>query len=119
MTAKDIFTSIRNIFKALREGEFLLRIRADKFYMHIMYLFLLMWLTIMLSLRVDKTLALAGSNKAAIEELRIRHSEKEAELVKLESASATEERLVRMGSKVTRPTEPATVISKRLPGQAR
>ncbi|MBP5675596.1 MAG: hypothetical protein J6W94_01115 [Bacteroidales bacterium] len=109
----NIWAAVRNTLKALRNGEFLLRIRADKYYMHIMYLFLLMWLTIMLSLRVDKTLAQAGENKAAIEELRIRHSEKEAELVKLESASATEARLRKMGSKLVMPAEPATVIKKK------
>lgn len=109
----NIWAAVRNTLKALRNGEFLLRIRADKYYMHIMYLFLLMWLTIMLGLRVDKTLAQAGENKAAIEELRIRHSEKEAELVKLESASATEARLRKMGSKLVMPAEPATVIKKK------
>ena len=57
---KKFWTATKNIFKALRNGEFLLRIRADKYYLHIMYLFLLMWLSILLSLRVDKTLATAG-----------------------------------------------------------
>jgi hypothetical protein len=113
MTLGSIWAAVRNTFKALRNGEFLLRIRADKYYMHIMYLFLLMWLTIMLSLRVDKTLAKAGENKAAIEELKIRHSEKEAELVKLESASQTAARLDRMGSRLAMPQEPATVIKKK------
>ena len=112
MTMKDVGTAIRNTFKALRSGEFLLRIRADKYYMHIMYLFLLMWLTIMLSLRVDKTLAKVGENKVKIEELKIRKSEKDAEVVKLESASATEARLQRMGSKAAMPKEPATMIRK-------
>lgn len=113
MTMKEVGTAIRNTFKALRSGEFLLRVRADKYYMHIMYLFLLMWLTIMLSLRVDKTLAKVGENKAKIEQLRIRKSEKDAEVVKLESASATETRLMKMGSKAAMPTEPPTVIKKK------
>lgn len=112
MTLKDVGTAIRNTFKALRSGEFLLRIRADKYYMHIMYLFLLMWLTIMLSLRVDKTLVQVGKNKAKIEELRIQRSEREAEVVKLESASATEARLIKMGSKAAMPKEPATMIKR-------
>ena len=110
---RNVWTAIRNSFKAIRSGEFLLRIRADKYYLHILYLFLLMWLTILLSLRVDRTLALAGRNKEEIEELRIRHSEKEAELVRLESASATEARLKKMGSKVAMPTEPPKVIRNR------
>ena len=113
MSAKSFFQSIRNGFRALRNGEFLLRIRLDKYYMHVMYLFLLMWVTILLSLQVDKTLARVGDNKAAIEELRIHHAEKEAALVKLRSASATETRLEKMGSKAAMPTEPPTVIKKK------
>lgn len=113
MTAHTIWTAIKNSVRALRNGEFLLRVRADKLYMHILYLFLLMWLTIMLSLQVDKTLTRAGANKAAIEELKIHHAEREAALVKLRSASGIEERLEKMGSKAALPEEPATVIKKR------
>ena len=113
MSAKSFFLSIRNGLRALRSGEVLLRIRADKYYMHIMYLFLLMWVTILLSLQVDKTLTKAGDNKAAIEQLRIHHAEKEAALVKLKSASATEIRLQKMGSKAAMPTQPPTVIKRK------
>ena len=113
MTFKEVGAAIGNTLRALRKGEFLLRVRADKYYMHIMYLFLLMWLTIMLSLQVDKTLTVAGSNKAALEELRTHHAEKEAALVKLRSASATQERLQKMGSQAALPKEPATLIKKK------
>jgi hypothetical protein len=113
MSAKSVWTAIRNFYRALRNGELLLRIRADKYYIHILYLFLLMWVTIMLSLQVDKTLAKAGDNKAALEQLRIHHAEKEAELVKLHSASAAEDRLRELGSKATLPSEPATLVKNR------
>ena len=108
--ATRVWHSIRNAFKAIREGELLLRLRADKFLMHILYLFLLMWATILLGLQVDKTLARVSENKAALEKLRIHHAEKEAALVKLHSASAAQIRLKELGSDATLPTEPATVI---------
>lgn len=113
MSAKTIWMAVGNTFRALRNGEFLLRIRADKYYMHILYLFLLMWLTILLSLQVDKTLTKAGENKAAIEELRIHHTERQAALVRLKSAGATEQRLKKMGSQTAMPKEPATLLKKR------
>jgi len=113
MSMRTIWHAIRNTFKAIRNGEFLLRIRADKFYMHIMYLFLLMWMTILLSLQVDKTLTRVGDNKVKLEKLRIHHAEKEAALVKLHSASAAEIRLKELGSEAALPTEPATVIKKK------
>ena len=107
------FHAIRNTFRAIRKGELLLRLRADKYYMHIMYLFLLMWATILLSLQVDKTLARVGDNKAALEQLRIHHAEKEAALVKLHSASAAETRLKELGSDAALPNEPASVIKSK------
>ncbi len=105
--------TVGNVLRALRNGELLLRIRADKYYMHIMYLFLLMWMSILLSLQVDKTLARVGDNKAALEQLRIHHAEKEAALVKLHSASAAETRLKELGSEAALPQTPASVIKKK------
>ena len=108
MSLQDIGRSIRNFWRTLGKGEILLVI--GKYYMHILYLFVLAWISIMLSLKVDKTLTRAGANKAAIEELRIRHTESEAALVKIKSASATETRLKKLGSDVQMPSEPATVV---------
>ena len=113
MSFTSVWYSIRNTFRAIRSGEFLLRIRADKYYMHIMYLFLLMWMTILLSLQVDKTLTRVGDNKVALEKLRIQYAEKEAALVKLHSASAAQIRLKELGSEATLPSEPATVIKRK------
>ena len=98
MSVKNFWLSVRNAYRALRTGDLLLKVRADKYYIHVMYVFLLMWLSIMLSLKVDKTLTRAGANKAAIEELRIHH---------------TETRLKKLGSEAAMPKEPATVIKKR------
>ena len=107
-----LWRGFRNTLRALRNGEFLLRVRADKYYMHIMYLFLLMWVTILLSLQVDKTLAKVGDNQAVLNELRIHHAEKEAALVKLRSASAAEIRLKEMGADIALPEQPATIIRR-------
>ena len=113
MSIGDLWHGFRKGMRSLRNGEFLLKVGADKFYMHIMYLFLLMWVTILLSLKVDKTLSRVGDNNIALEQLRISHAQKEAELVKLHSASTAEKRLRELGSPVTSPKEPATVIKKK------
>ena len=76
MTPGEMLKRLKKWMKSFRNGEFLLKIGADKFYMHIMYLFLLMWLSILLSLKVDKTLSRVGDNKTAIDELRINHAQK-------------------------------------------
>ena len=62
MSVKNFWLSVRNAYRALRNGDLLLKVRADKYYIHVMYVFLLMWLSIMLSLKVDKTLTRAGAN---------------------------------------------------------
>ena len=108
--ATNVWHSIRNVIRAIREGELLLRLRADKYLVHILYLFILMWATIFLGLQVDKTLARVSENKAKLEKLRIHRSEKEAALVKLHSASAAQIRLKEMGSDAALPTEPTSVI---------
>ena len=108
--ATNVWHSIRNAFRAIREGELLLRLRADKFLVHILYLFILMWATILLGLQVDKTLVRVSENKAELEKLRIHHTEKEAALIKLRSASAAQIRLKEMGSSASLPTEPTSVI---------
>ena len=54
-----------------------------------------------------------AKSSAAIEELRVHHTESEAALVKLRSASATETRLQKMGSKTALPQKPATVVKKK------
>ena len=113
MTPGEMLKRLKKWMKSFRNGEFLLKIGADKFYMHIMYLFLLMWLSILLSLKVDKTLSRVRDNKTAIDELRINHAQKEAQLVKLHSASAAEKRLRELGSPVTMPQEPATIVKRK------
>ena len=113
MTWKDVGRSIRNFWRALGKGELLLSIGAHKYYMHILYLFVIAWISILLSLKVDGTLTKVEENKVALHDLEIYHAEKEAELVRLHSASTTEKRLKQLGSDVTLPAQPAIKIDKR------
>ena len=113
MTWKEIGRSFRNFWRALGKGELLLSIGAHKYYMHILYLFVIAWISILLSLKVDGTLTKVEENKTVLRDLEIFHAEKEAELVRLHSASTTEKRLKQLGSDVTLPAQPAIKIDKR------
>ena len=113
MTWKDVGRSIRNFWRALGKGELLLSIGAHKYYMHILYRFVLAWISILLSLKVDGTLTRVEENKTVLRDLEIYHAEKEAELVRLHSASTTARRLKQLGSDVTLPEQPATKIDRR------
>ena len=110
---KSFWKGVYNAFRALSRGEFLLSIGAHKYYMHILYLFVLAWISILLSLKVDGTLTKVEENKVVLHDLEIYHAEKEAELVRLHSASTTVKRLKQLGSDVTLPEQPAIKIDKR------
>ena len=60
-----------------------------------------------------KALTKVEENKAVLRDLEIFHAEKEAELVRLHSASTTAKRLKQLGSDVTLPEQPAIKIDKR------
>ena len=111
MSLKGIGRSIRNFWRTLGKGEILLVI--GKYYMHILYLFVLAWISILLSLKVDRTLTRLEENKSVLKDLEIYHAEKEAELVRLHSASTTAKHLKQLGSDVTLPGQPAIKIDKR------
>ena len=110
---KTVWKSFGNAFRALNRGEFLLSIGVHKYYMHILYLFVLAWLSILLSLKVDKTLTEVEANKTELRDLEIFHAEKEAELVRLHSASTTGKRLKQLGSDVALPQKPAMKLESR------
>lgn len=111
----NLWHIVRNTLRAIRNGELLLRLRADKLFVHILYLFFLIWLGIYVGLKVDKTLVRYGTNKAQLEELRILHAERKASLTRLRNASAVEKSLPAMGSRLTPPKKPCYKLSKGKP----
>ena len=113
MSWKEIGRNIRNFGRALGKGDLLRSIGAHKYYMHILYVFVLAWISILLSLKVDGTLTKVEENKVALRDLEIYHAEKEAELVRLHSASTAAKRLKQLGSDVGLPEKPAIKIDKR------
>ena len=113
MSWKEIGRSFRNFWRALGKGELLLSMGVHKYYMHILYLFVIAWISILLSLKVDGTQTRVEENKVVLKDLEIYHAEKEAELVRLHSASTTTKRLKQLGSDVTLPAQPAIKIDKR------
>ena len=99
--------------KAIWKGELVLRMRADKLFIHILYLFLLAGLTIYVSLMVDKTLTQVEKNKETIKQLEVVHAQKTGELVKLHSISTTLKGLKDLGSEVGMPEKPAYTIKSK------
>lgn len=84
----------------------------DKYFMHILYTFFLAGLIIWLSLMIDSTLTKVQQGKKTIHDLEIMYSGMVFNLASAQRRSTVEANLESLGSKVTEPQEPATVIGK-------
>ena len=67
--------AIKNTVMAILKGELLLRMQLDKYFIHIAYTFLLVWLIILYSMMVQNTLATVERNRSAVNDLKIFHAE--------------------------------------------
>ena len=109
---QDIGKWLHNSFRAILKGEFLLRLDVGRYLIHIVYTFFLFAMIIWISLMIEGTLNKVERNKAVLHELEIVHTQKTFEVVSLSRRSSVNARLEKMGSKVTEPQNPATVLIK-------
>ncbi len=103
---------INNSVWAILHGEFLLRLRIDKFFPHILWTFLLFWGMILSGMMVQKTLVKVEKNKSVLSEMKIYHAQKTVQIARLGRLSTVEQLLEDNGSDVTLPEKPADVIRK-------
>ena len=108
----DVGAFFKNSFSAILKGEFLLRLNVGRYFIHIVYTFVLLAVTIWISLMIDTTMAKVEKNKKELEELSIQNSQKTFDVVKLTKRSSVEEMLGTMGSKVKEAEKPATRLEK-------
>lgn len=109
---KRVLTGIKNTFMAILKGELLLRMRLDKYFIHIAYTFLLVWLIILYSMMVQNTLAKVESNRSAVNDLKIFHAQKTVKLVSLGRLQTVEKLLKEQGSEITLPEKPANRLEE-------
>jgi hypothetical protein len=109
---QDIGRWLRNSFRAILKGEFLLRLDVGRYFVHIVYTFFLFAMIIWISLMIEGTMNKVERNKAILRELEIVHAQKTFDVVSISKRSSVNEMLQQMGSKVTEPQAPATVLKK-------
>ena len=112
-TVKDALVTVGNFFVSLFKGDLVLKLHADKYVVHILYTFFLIWLCIWVSMRIDKTLTKVENNRKELASLEIYCAEKRAELEELYSIRVTEQNLEKLGSDLRRPEKPVTAIRKK------
>lgn len=108
----DIARLLKNSVIAVLKGEFLLRLNVGRYFVHVMYTFLLFGLVIWLSLMTESTMAKVERSKAELKELEIENAELTYEAAKAERRTTVEARLRELGSKVGEPEKPATRLAE-------
>ena len=108
----DILLWLKNAALAIIKGEFLLRTHANRYFIHIIYTFFLFWVSIWLSLKIEKTLTRLEDNRKTLADTEIYHAQKTVELAGLSKMSRVQKMLEDSGSKLTMPAKPADRISE-------
>ena len=106
----DVGEWLKNAFLATIKGEFLLRLHVNKYFIHIIYTFFLFWVSIWLSLKIEKTLTKVEENRKALQDVEIYHAQKTVELAGMGRMSKIEDMLREKGSALTIPEKPADKI---------
>lgn len=106
----DIGLWLKNAFLATIKGEFLLRLHVNKYFIHIIYTFFLFWVSIWLSLKIEKTLTRVEENRKSLQDIEIYHAQKTVELAGMGRMSKIEDLLRDKGSELTIPEKPADRI---------
>ena len=108
----DIKVLLKNSASAIIKGKFLLRLNVGRYFIHILYTFLLMVVVIWISLMIDTSLAKVEKNKETIKEMEILYSEKTFDVATYGRRSTVSKMLESMGSPVKEPQKPAMTIDK-------
>lgn len=108
----DIGQWLKNAFLATVKGELLLRLHVGRYFIHIAYTFLLFFISIWMSLGIEKTLTKVEDNREKLADLEIQRAQKTVELVSLNRMSKVQEMLLEKGSALTLPEKPADRIKR-------
>ena len=107
LTWKNLAKGIGNSFVAIIRGEFLMRLRVEKYFPHILYLFLLVWLLIWIDIKSEGTQLQVERSKAELSEIKIYHAQKTVQMMSLNRMSKLEDLLGSKGSEVGFPEKPS------------
>lgn len=107
---KKIGSAVKEFFIALGRGELLTRMRVDKLFPYILYLFLLGCISIWMSYKSEQTMLKVQQNNRTLRTLKIYNAQKTYEIVGLDRIATVEKMLEDAGSQVKAPEKPADVL---------
>lgn len=110
---KEMGSTASSWLRSVISGDILLRMRVDRLFPYILYAFVLGWLSIWMSYRMEQTMSVAEKNRKELETMKIYHAQKTCEYVGLDRISTIEKMLEEKGSEVKAPEKPADLIRNR------
>lgn len=113
MKLSGILKFLKNSFLAIIKGEFLLRLGAGRFLIHIFYTFVVMGAIIWVSLLIDTSMNKVEKNYGTIQELRTQNSILRYRMAETCGRNAVAERLKKMNSKLGEPECNAITITEK------
>ncbi|MGN0202708.1 MAG: FtsL-like putative cell division protein [Candidatus Cryptobacteroides sp.] len=106
----DIPVWIKNAFLTMLKGRLLITLKIERYLVHIIYTFFIFWVSIYLSMKIEKTMTRVEENRRKLEDVEIFFAQKKVELTRLQRMSTVQEMLEEKGSTVGIPEKPATRI---------
>ena len=103
----DIGMWLKNAFLATVKGEFLMRLHVNRYFIHIVYTFFLFFVSIWLSLKMEKTFTRVEESRKALQNVEITYAQKTIELAGMGRMSKVLDMLEEKGSDLAVPAEPA------------
>ena len=107
---RDLWVLVRNSFKAILKGEFILRLNLGRYFIHIASCILLVAMTIWISLMIDSTMTRVQKNRRTLEQQQNEIAALTYKMAKATRRTEVEKKLEEMGSKLREPTKPAKQI---------
>lgn len=108
----DIWKWLGNAGLAILQGELLLRLNVSRYFIHIVYTFFLFWVSIWLSLKIEKTLTRVEDNRKTLSDIEIYHAQKTVELAGYSRLGTVQDMLKDAGSDLAIPSKPADRLKK-------
>ncbi|MBR4978912.1 MAG: hypothetical protein IKY95_08210 [Bacteroidales bacterium] len=104
--------AVKEFIIALGRGDLVLRMRVDRAFPYILWLFFLGCMSIWWSYMAEQTMLRVEKNNDILKELRIQNTQMTYELVQMDRMGKVEDILNEMGSKVQPPQKPADKLKK-------
>ena len=108
----DVGRWIVRALGAIKRGDFMNTMNLGQYFIHIIWTFFLFFMSIWLSLQVEKTLTKVAAGKKELANVEIYHAQKVVELAGLNRMTTVRDLLEEKGSKVGLPEKHAARIQK-------